>query len=146
MNPTTLTRWLRWSALAAGLPATMLAAQSAPGYSAKDYADAAALLEANTRGLVKNESVEPHWIGVAGDFWYRRDEADGVSYVRVNGKNGKKTPLFDHAALATALGQALAGQPLPTPNHLGLAGLALSADLKRLTASAGAKTVTCEFR
>lgn len=119
-------------------------AQAVPGYTAKDYQDAAAVLEANLNGLVKNLSVEPHWIGAGGDFWYRRDEADGTSYVRFTRKTGAKTPLFDHAALAASLGRALGSVP-PSPHQLGLAGVTVSADLRQLTATTGGRTVTCDL-
>ncbi len=122
-----------------------LAAQTGPVYTAKDYTDAASVIEANTRGLVKNETVDPHWIGPTGDFWYRRDEVDGTSYVRFSARTGKKTALFDHAAMTTALGRALDSASRATPNHLGLTGLALSADGKRITGTAGAKTITCDL-
>ncbi len=127
------------------LLASTLAAQSGPAYTARDYAAAAAVIEPNTAGLVRNETVEPHWIGTTGDFWYRRDEADGTSYVRFAARTGRKSPLFDHVSLAAALGKALGGANQPTANRLGLNDISLSADGKRLTASAGAKTVTCEL-
>ncbi len=138
---------LRYAAAwaATSMLATALAAQSGPAYTARDYTDAAAVIEPNTVGLVRNESVEPHWIGTTGDFWYRRDEADGTSYVRFAARTGRKTPLFDHAGLATALARALGTANSPTAHHLGLSGVALSVDGKRLTATAGAKAVTCEL-
>ena len=125
--------------------ASPLAAQAGPTYTARDYTEAARVIEANTAGLVRNESVEPHWIGAGGDFWYRRDEADGTSYIRFAAQTGRKTPLFDHAALAAALGKALGAAQSPTASHLGQSGLTLTDDGKRLTATAGAKAVTCDL-
>ncbi len=140
----THTQWYAAGAVVSVL-ATTLAAQSGPTYTARDYADAAGVIESNTVGLVRNESVEPHWLGLTGDFWYRRDEADGTSYVRFAARTGRKAPLFDHVALAAALGKVLGPANPPTANHLGLSGVALSGDGKRLTATVGARTVTCEL-
>lgn len=130
--------------LLAAARAVPLAAQAGAAYSAKDYADAARMIEVNTAGLVLNESIAPHWIGGSGDFWYRRDETDGTSYVRFAARTGRKTPLFDHAALAAALGRALGGAE-PNARHLGLSDVALSPDGKRLTGVASGKTVTCDL-
>ncbi len=117
-------------------------------FTAADYAAAAALLERNLQGTVKNQSVEPHWIGESGGFWYQRDEAQGTSYVRFDPKAGSRSPLFDHAALATALARALGAlgaEAKPTATNLGLRNVALSADLKTLTGLAGRKAVTCNL-
>ncbi|MGD9561217.1 MAG: DPP IV N-terminal domain-containing protein [Pyrinomonadaceae bacterium] len=114
-------------------------------FAAADYAAASALLGPNLRGTVKNQSVEPHWIGNSGSFWYQRDETQGTSYVRVDPKTGKRTPLFDHAAVAAALARALGAEAKPTAMNLGLGGVALSADLKTLTGIAGRKVVTCDL-
>src|SRR5262245_2672751 len=42
-----------------------------------DYEAAAALLPGNLQGLVKNESVTPHWVEGEPRFWYKRDGAAG---------------------------------------------------------------------
>jgi dipeptidyl-peptidase-4 len=120
-------------------------AQGHASLTAADYAAATALLEGNLRGTVKNQSVEPHWIGDRGNFWYRRDEAQGTSYVRFDRASGTKTPLFDHSALADALGRALGPEAKPTATDFALANVAISADLKSLTALAGKKFVTCNL-
>lgn len=70
--------------------------------TAADYAAAAALLEGNVAGLVKNASVEPHWLGDTGRFWYRRDTEAGHEYVVFDAGNGEKTRAFDHDAAAAA--------------------------------------------
>lgn len=116
-----------------------------PVFTAADYAAAAALLERNLTGTVKNQSVEPRWIGDSGSFWYQRDEAQGTSYVRFDLKAGSRAPLFDHAALATGLARALGAEAKPTATNLGLRNVALSADLKTLTGIAGRKAVTCSL-
>ena len=61
-------------------------AYAAPGDSVRpltddDYSAAMALFEPNLRGLVKNESVQPHWLDDDGSFWYRRDTDEGHAYV-----------------------------------------------------------------
>src|ERR1700720_2389309 len=51
-----------------------VASVAAPsGPMADDYLAAAQLLPANLEGLVRNETVVPHWVGSAGAFWYQRD-------------------------------------------------------------------------
>ena len=55
--------------LIAGLTAVLTAAltQAADGgLTPADYAAATAVLEHNLQGLVRNESVEPHWLGNSG--------------------------------------------------------------------------------
>lgn len=116
-----------------------------PTFTAADYAAAGALLESNLRGAVKNQSVEPHWIGSGGSFWYQRDEAQGTSYVRFDPKAGSRTPLFDHAALAAALGRALGAESKPTATEFGLSKVTISDDLKTITGQAGRKAVTCNL-
>src|SRR5689334_19463194 len=82
------------------LVATGLAGQAKPSeLTREDYAAAVRVLEGNLRGLVKDQAVDPHWFGIQGAFWYRRDEATGTSYVKVD-PTGRKSPLFDHPALA----------------------------------------------
>lgn len=136
----------------AGLPASMAEAQvqqpiafRSPEFSAADYLAASALLGSNLRSAVKNQSVEPHWIGNSGSFWYQRDEAGGKSYVRVDSRTGARSPLFDHAALAAALTRTLPSETNPTATNLGLGSVALSDDLKTLTGTAGSKAVTCDL-
>jgi dipeptidyl-peptidase-4 len=113
--------------------------------TAADYAAAAAVLEMNLRGTVKNQSPEPHWIGENGSFWYRREETQGAAYVRVDGRSGAKSPLFDHTAIAAALARALGPDAKPTVTDFGITNVAISEDLKTLTGSAGKKAVTCNL-
>lgn len=114
--------------------------------SRSDYDAASGLLETNLRGLVKNQAVEPHWLGSQGNFWYRRDEARGTSYVLFDAKKRTRTPLFNHAAMATALAGALGTGSAPTAEALGLTDVEVTPDLRRLTAVVGKKTVTCELK
>lgn len=75
--------------------------------TAADYTAAAALLEGNVAGRVKNARVEPHWLGDTGRFWYRRHTGAGHEYVVFDAANGEKTRAFDHDAAAAAIGEAL---------------------------------------
>jgi dipeptidyl aminopeptidase/acylaminoacyl peptidase len=126
--------------------ATGLAGQAKPSeLTREDYAAAVRVLEGNLRGLVKNQAVDPHWIGTLGAFWYRRDEATGTSYVKVD-PAGRKSPLFDHAALAAALGRALGGETPPTAAALGLTDVALTDDQGTLTGASGGKRVSCNLK
>ncbi len=118
------------------------ASDPAPG--AADYVAADALFEPNLQGFVRNETVEATWLGGDGSFWYRRDLVDGHEYVRFEPGGGERTPLFDHEALAAALGEALALQAgvdgpaaLDTPpesTDLGLEGVEYDAEGRTLTA------------
>ncbi|MDH3733783.1 MAG: S9 family peptidase [Gemmatimonadota bacterium] len=130
--------------------------------SHEDYGAADALFEPNLVGSVKNQSVEPHWIGDDGAFWYRRDTADGHEYVRFDATGSERTALFDHEALAGAVEMALAARAeaagvdslavVPTASDLGLSDVRYIADTETLEGvsealgSAGPTRVTCELR
>jgi dipeptidyl-peptidase 4 len=86
--------------------ATVVAPAADYSVTDADYAAAAKELEGNLQGLVRNESVQPHWLDASGRFWYRRDGSRGPEFVVVT-SDGKKTPAFDHAAL----GRAIVEQP-----------------------------------
>lgn len=75
------------------------------GPSRADYEAAAALLPGNVQGLVKNETVVPHWNVAAHQFWYKRDGATGPEYVIVDTRTGAKSiagPDIDKSAAAPA--------------------------------------------
>ncbi len=140
-------RTARAGLIGAALMGTLTPVRShAQTVTRSDYDAASSLLEANLRGLVKNQAVEPHWIGDRGNFWYRRDEARGTSYVLFDARKRTKTPLFDHAAMAAALGGILGPGSAPTAEALGLANVEVTPDLRRLTAVAGKKTVACDLK
>jgi len=63
--------------------------QPAKEVTKEDYEQATKFLGFNTRDLVYNASVDPNWLE-NGNFWYKVNTADGVQYVFVNAKNGKK--------------------------------------------------------
>jgi dipeptidyl aminopeptidase/acylaminoacyl peptidase len=117
----------------------------APTPSSADYAAAAKLLTPNLKGLVRNESVQPHWIGDSGRFWYKRDGQDGQEFVVVTAK-GVKTPAFDHEAVAQALykgmGEQRSGKGLPAS----LTDVQLSDDLTNFSGKLGERVVDCDLK
>ncbi len=108
-----------------------------------DYAAAAAILEGNLQGLVRNEAVLPNWIGASGKFWYRRDGEAGPEFVVV-GPDGTKSPAFDHAKVACALGEALGEKAKHLPETL--SQVRFSADLSRLLGRIGNRSVECDLK
>ncbi len=141
-------------------------AYTAPGDSVgpvteDDYGAAMALFEPNLRGLVKNESVQPHWLDDDGSFWYRRDTDEGHAYVLFDLGSRSRTPLFNHDTLAVALGAALAAHvgvaaadELETPpraTDLGLSKVTFDPDRTTLTGEStaagdsSAHIVTCNL-
>ncbi|MDE0063016.1 MAG: DPP IV N-terminal domain-containing protein [Gammaproteobacteria bacterium] len=105
--------------------------------TAADYTAAAALLEGNVAGLVKNARVEPHWLGETGRFWYRRDTESGHEYVVFDAATREKSRAFDHDAAAAAISAALdLDEPLNAAS-LALGSLTLADDLSSLQADVG---------
>jgi dipeptidyl-peptidase 4 len=135
--------------LIAGLIAAfgaMLANAAELSVTSRDYAAAAAMLEGNLQGLVRNESVQPHWIGDSRRFWYRRDGNEGPEFVVVTAA-GAKSPAFDHAGLARALSEVLGKQgsgkeALPSS----LTHVQLSDDLTHLTGQIDQKSIDCNVK
>jgi dipeptidyl-peptidase 4 len=134
--------------LIGGLTAVLGAAlvQAADGgLTPADYAAANTVFEANLHGLVRNESVQPHWIGTSGRFWYRRDGSNGPEFVVVTAQ-GVKSPAFDHAGLRQALSKVLdqhsSSQALPVL----LAHAQLSDDLIHLTGQIDKKSYDCNVK
>ena len=63
--------------IAPALSLALTTAVAEQGPTAEDYAAASALLEANVKGLVKNVTVAPKWLGDSSRFWYLRDSESG---------------------------------------------------------------------
>jgi dipeptidyl-peptidase 4 len=124
---------------------TLLAQADEVSLTPADYAAATAVLQGNLQGLVRNESVHPHWIGDSGRFWYRRDGTEGPEFV-VATAAGAKSPAFDHAgvvrALAQALGERSSGKALPAS----LTHAQLSGDLIHLTGQVDKKSIDCNVK
>ena len=111
-------------------------APSAAGpLTAADYLAAAALLEGNAAGLVKNIGVEPYWLGDSGRFWYRRDTDRGHEFVVFNASTGKKARAFDHGALAGAINAVLNPETPLGADRLALESMTIADDLSTLEAS-----------
>ena len=102
--------------------------------------------------LIKNGFITPHWIGRTDEFWYRRQEKAGATFVVVEAHSGRSRPAFDHQQLAQALAKAT-GQParaddLPfeefafnperTSIHFAVKGRQYDCGLKPATCSVGA--------
>ena len=113
--------------------------------TADDYAAAARVLGFNLQGLVRNEWVQPHWLGDDGRFWYRRDSENGPQFVLVTAK-GAKSPAFDHAALTSALLGALGGQASGNAVLAALADVRISDDMSTLSGQVGQKSVDCDLQ
>lgn len=62
----------------------LLAASLQAGDLREAYARAERLLPVNTRRMVLNGSVAPHWTGVGEQFWYERDTRGGKEYWQVD--------------------------------------------------------------
>ncbi|TQV86816.1 prolyl oligopeptidase family serine peptidase [Exilibacterium tricleocarpae] len=139
----TLVRSSMTLALATGLTACVTHTANTSKITAADYKAAAALFNNKTKNLVKNATVEPHWLGNSGRFWYRRDGDQGQEYVVVEGRDGTKIPAFDHLALASALSNAL-GMKV-TAGDMGLSYVTIGDDLKTLTAVKDSKYVSCNL-
>ena len=124
---------------------TLLAQADQSGVTRADYAAATAVLERNLQGVVRNESLQPHWIGDSGRFWYRRDGKEGPEFVVVTAA-GAKSPAFDHAAVARALAQVLgehsSGKALPAS----LTDAQLNDELTHLTGRVDKKSVDCNLK
>lgn len=101
--------------------APMAAIASAPSPTAQDYAHAEKVLDANLRQAIRNGGVDAHWLD-EHRFWYRRDEADGASYVMIDAAARTRSPAFDAARLTQAL-SAFAGKP-QTASHLTVVDIA----------------------
>lgn len=71
------------------------------------------------------DNVNATWLTDAPEFWYVRKTPEGPRYVIVNAASKKRTPLFNHAALATKLSTA-SGQRV-NPDSISLSGLQVSA-------------------
>jgi dipeptidyl-peptidase 4 len=116
----------------------------ASGPMAADYLAAARLLPGNLQGLVRNETVKPHWIGSSGTFWYQRDGGDGPEFVLVTA-SGARSPAFNHGAVAQALAAAL-GRPAQSALPAELANVALSDNISVMTGSVDGNNVECQLK
>ena len=114
-----------------------------PDITAEDYEAAAGLLQGNLKGLVKNATVEPHWLSGTTKFWYKRDGDEGPEYRVVDTTSGESSTAFDHEAIADALAAALDSEV--EAGSLGLTLENLDSDLSTLTGVRDGKVITCDL-
>lgn len=96
--------------------------------SLEDYQQAERLLHKNARKLTAHLSVYPQWQEEAGQFVYVDGLKDnGKRFMWVDGQQKTQQPLFDHEALAQALGAALDEEI--RPNHLPFSQVEVKGDL-----------------
>lgn len=119
--------------------------EEAPEPSPADYEAASNMLMPKVFGLVRNESVQPHWIGNSGKFWYKRDGQKGPEFVVVTA-DGVKTPAFNHEVIARASGKAIGEQGAGTGLLDSLLDAQLSDDLTQLTGRFVEHAVICDLK
>lgn len=71
-----------------------------------DYTRAERLLSWNTRHLVTNDKVTPHWIS-NDTFWYRNHSSDGHNYKFVDIRKREVSFAFDHDRLTAQLNRSI---------------------------------------
>jgi len=71
--------------------------------SAANYRSAEQWLRGNVTKLVRNLTVQPHWIGDTDTFWYLAEIPGGKRFTIVDAPTGVKRPAFDHLAVAAAM-------------------------------------------
>lgn len=69
----------------------------------KAYQAAEHVLDANLAGLIRNERVQPVWIGEGDAFWYQRDGDQGPEWVVVDSASGTRATAFDPQKLRQAI-------------------------------------------
>ncbi len=110
-------------ALLTTLPAALVAQGSAPAappkpyqFTIEDYARAERMLAPTVFPMVSGTAGPATWLP-DGRFWYRSATSSGATFYLVDPTRKSRTPAFDHAALAQALGRAadttLSAEKLP---------------------------------
>ncbi len=126
------------------LPTLLLAQESAPKpyqFTVEDYARAERMLAPTVLPLVSGTAGPTTWL--PGDrFWYRATTTDGATFFLVDPVKRTRAPVFDHAALALALGRAadttVQGEKLP------FTSFAMSADGSGVTVAFRNRRWTCD--
>jgi dipeptidyl-peptidase 4 len=126
-------------------PTTLCSADEAVERKVVDYDAAARLLGGSLQSLILNETVDPHWIGSTGRFWYRRDGAEGPEFVVV-AANGAKAPAFDHAGLLPSLARVLGNTSSDKSPLAALKRVKLSDDLTHLTGQVVNRSIDCDVK
>lgn len=126
------------------LPTALLAQGSAPKpyqFTIEDYARAERMLAPTVIPLVSGTAGPTTWL--PGDrFWYRATTTTGFTFFLIDPAKRTRAPVFDHAALALALGRAadttVKGDSLP------FTSFALSADGSGVTLDFKNRRWTCD--
>ncbi len=130
-------------ALASPLLAQSSAAPKPYQFTIEDYARAERFLGQTTNPLVSGTAGRPTWLD-DGRFWYRATTPGGGSaFYIVNPVRKSRTPAFDQAKLAAALGSA-AGRTIDA-DRLPFQSFDLAADGKSLTTSGGGNRWSCDL-
>lgn len=110
------------------------------------YERARNMLPAKLRGLVRNETIQPHWFDGGGAFWYKRETNSGIEYVIVNTSNGDKQKAFDHRRLADSANTALGAGPEVTvdPGRLVVTSIETSDESLEIKIAVGPRIVSCQ--
>ncbi len=108
-----------------------------------DYARAEKFLSYNTSPLVDHAVNRVDWLD-DNAFAYVDHDASGDHYLRMDAGSRKASPLFDQAAMASALSKLAGGKPLEA-SKLGIRDISLTAD-GRYQLSLGGKTYVCDAR
>ncbi len=112
-----------------------------PTVTAESYARAEKWLRPNVADMIKNVFVTPHWIGDEDRFWYQRETTDGHQFIVVDAATGKKSPVFDHAAMAKEL--TALGLEEVDAGDLPFTSIEYSSDLAAITFTTGDTVVRC---
>jgi dipeptidyl aminopeptidase/acylaminoacyl peptidase len=116
-------------------------AQTRATVTVADYERAEKFLNYNTTPLVSNGAVRANWLP-DDRFWYRNQTAAGYEFVLVDPAKAARTPAFNHAAVAAALGIAM-GKPI-TVATLPFQTITLAADLQSFTFDSDRRQWTCD--
>ena len=81
--------------ITAAVAAVTLSAQQAPNYELAERFSAKKVSQ-----MVHSTKVEPNWFMKSDRFWYKWTDSKGTRYYVVDARTGKKSEIFDMAALA----------------------------------------------
>lgn len=123
---------------------TPLAAFAQTGQvTAAEYDRAVAMLGPSLNGLVIGGDVNPNWLP-DGRFWYRSQTAAGFEFRLVSPAQRRMAPAFDHARLASALGQA--SGTAATATNLPFQSIDFSARMDSVSVNVGQRRFRCDVR
>ncbi len=109
--------------------------------TAADYARAEGRLGRALNSLVLRGAPRPTWVD-SSRFWYRNQTADGAEFILVTPATRSRATAFDHARLATALGQA--ADTTISARDLPLSSVAAGPGALTLTFDLGSRRFSCD--